>query len=85
MKDARKDSPELSAIIDLFRFEFPGTKILHLKIGDLEYGEPTKPEDCVVPKFEPSTGAAAAKATVRKARTVGETRRSSTRYKEAET
>ena len=85
LKAAREQNPEFAAMIDKIRAEFPGSKITYLKIGDLEYGEKTDESKCVVPYIPPSavtTAPTTANRTAgRTAKTVGEKRRSNTRYK----
>lgn len=83
LRAAREQHPEFASMIDKIRAEFPGSKITYLKIGDLEYGEKPDPSNLVVPIIQtPSRTAATARPTARTAKTVGEKRRSNTRYKE---
>ena len=43
LKAAREANPEFAAWIDEFRKEFPGSKLTYIKVGDIEFGTPSKP------------------------------------------
>lgn len=83
LKQARENSPDFAAAIDKIREQFPGSKITYLKIGDAEFGKKTDEAMSVVPHLRSEHDASVtALTTVKRGVTVGERRRSGTKYRE---
>ena len=83
LKAAREQHPEFASMIDKIRAEFPGSKITYLKIGDAEFGKKTDEAMSVVPHLRSENDASVtALTTVKRGGTVGERRRSGTKYRE---
>lgn len=80
LKQAREQAPEFAALIDKIRHEFPGSKITYLKVGEIEFGKAIDPSKLVKPYL--GDAGSAPKQSNRKPQTVGEKRRSRTRYRE---
>lgn len=84
LKQIREDNPEFAKEIDALRLQFPGSKIVYMKSGDLEFGE--RGPEGVVPFIDHAAlareKAGAKPQEKRKPMTVADKRRAVMKYKE---